>query len=248
VKISALIITKDEERNIADCLASLPFADEIVVVDSGSADRTEEICRRDSRVRWFSEPWKGFGPQKNSALDKANNAWVFSIDADERVGPELAKEISTLDLEGARVAGYRIPRKSFFGKRWVRHGGWYPDHTIRLWRKAAGRFADRSVHEVVRVEGALSTLRGDLLHHTYMDTADFVERMNRYSTLGAGELRKQGVRCTLPDLLFRPPFTFFRMYVLRRGFLDGALGFRLAVLYAMYTFLKYAKLREDDGR
>jgi hypothetical protein len=106
---------------------------------------------------------------------------------------------------------------------------------------------DRSVHEVVRVEGAVGTLRGDLLHHTYMDTTDFVERMNRYSTLGAGELRKKGVRCTTFDLLFRPPFTFFRMYVLRLGFLDGALGFRLAALYAMYTFLKYAKLRDSDG-
>jgi hypothetical protein len=146
------------------------------------------------------------------------------------------------------VTGYRIPRKSFFGKEWVRHGGWYPDYTIRLWRRRAGRFVDRSVHEVVRVEGKVGTLRGDLLHHTYMDTTDFVERMNRYSTLGAGELRKKGVRCTTLDLLFRPPFTFFRMYVLRRGFLDGALGFRLAVLYAMYTFLKYAKLRDDDGR
>jgi hypothetical protein len=106
---------------------------------------------------------------------------------------------------------------------------------------------DRSVHEAVRVEGKVGTLRGDLLHHTYMDTTDFVERMNRYSTLGAGELRKKGVRCTTFDLLFRPPFTFFRMYVLRLGFLDGALGFRLASLYAMYTFLKYAKLEDADG-
>jgi len=145
------------------------------------------------------------------------------------------------------VDGYRIPRKSFFGKEWVRHGGWYPDYTIRLWRRGAGRFVDRSVHEVVRVEGKVGTLRGDLLHHTYMDTADFVERMNRYSTLGAAELRKKGARGAAFDLLFRPPFTFFRMYVLRRGFLDGALGFRLAVLYAMYTFLKYAKLRDGDA-
>jgi len=247
MKITAIVITRNEERNIGECLASIPFADEVIVVDSGSVDRTEEICRRDPRVRWFSEPWKGFGPQKNSALDKAGSDWVLSIDADERVSPELAGEIAALALSGPSAAAYRIPRKSFFGKRWVRHGGWYPDYTIRLWRRGAGRFVDRSVHEVVRVDGMVDTLRGDLLHHTYMDTADFVERMNRYSTLGAGELRKKGARGTPFDLLFRPPFTFFRMFVLRKGFLDGALGFRLAVLYAMYTFLKYAKLRDADG-
>lgn len=246
MKISALIITKDEEMRIADCLASLSFAEEIVVVDSGSRDRTEEICRRDPRVRWFSEPWKGFGPQKNSALEKARNDWVFSIDADERVTPELAAEIGSLDP--AAADGFRVPRRSFFGKRCVRHGGWYPDYTIRLWRRGAGRFVDRSVHEVVRLQGIVGTLRGDLHHYTYRDTEDFLRRMNRYSTLGAGELRKKGARATMFDLVFRPPFTFFRMYVLRRGFLDGGLGFRLAVLYAMYTFSKYSKLRDaDDG-
>jgi hypothetical protein len=171
----------------------------------------------------------------------------LSIDADERVTPELAGEIASLPLSEPGVNGYRIPRKSFFGKEWVRHGGWYPDHTIRLWRRGAGRFVDRSVHEVVRIEGAVGTLRGDLLHYTYRDTADFVERMNRYATLGAAELRKTGVRGTMFDLLLRPPFTFFRMYALRLGFLDGALGFRLAVLYARYTFLKYSKLRDADG-
>lgn len=247
MRISAIVITRNEERNIGDCLASIPFVDEVIVVDSGSSDRTEEISRRDPRVRWFSEPWKGFGAQKNSALDKAAGDWVLSIDADERVTPELAREIAALPLSGSGVDGYRIPRRSFFGKTWVRHGGWYPDHTIRLWRRGKGRFVDRSVHEVVRVEGKVGTLRGDLLHHTYMDTADFVERMNRYSTLGAAELRKKGARGTVLDLLFRPPFTFFRMYVLRRGFLDGSLGFRLAVLYAMYTFLKYAKVKDDDA-
>jgi len=245
MKITAIVITRNEEGNIGDCLESIPFVDEVIVIDSGSVDGTEEICRRDPRVRWFSESWKGFGPQKNSALDKAGNDWILSLDADERVTPELAEEIASLPPEPG-VDGYRIPRKSFFGKRWVRHGGWYPDHTIRLWRRRAGRFVDRSVHEVVRVEGKVGVLRGDLLHHTYMDTTDFVERMNRYSTLGAAELRKRGVRGTTFDLLFRPPFTFFRMFVLRRGFLDGGLGFRLAVLYAMYTFLKYAKTNDPD--
>jgi len=246
MKISALIIVKDEERQIADCLSSLVFAEEIVVVDSGSTDRTEEICRRDPRVRWFSEPWKGFGPQKNSALEKARNDWVFSIDADERVTPELAAEIASLGRAAPAADGFRVPRRSFFGTRCVRHGGWYPDYTIRLWRREAGRFVDRSVHEMVGVQGVVGTLRGDLLHYTYRDTEDFLRRMNRYSTLAAGELRRQGARATTVDLLLRPPFTFFRMFVLRAGFLDGALGFRLAVLYAMYTFSKYSKLRDAD--
>jgi len=135
MKITAIVVTRNEERNIGDCLASIPFADDVVVLDSGSVDRTEEICRLDPRVRWFSEPWKGFGPQKNSALDKAGNDWVLSIDADERVTPELAEEIASLPLFEPGVDGYRIPRKSFFGKEWVRHGGWYPDYTIRLWRR-----------------------------------------------------------------------------------------------------------------
>jgi glycosyltransferase involved in cell wall biosynthesis len=245
--ISAILITKNEARNVEACLASLGFAEEIVVVDSGSTDGTEALCRREPRVRWHSEEWKGFGAQKNSALDKASGPWVFSIDADERVTPGLAEEISRLDPGNAPYPGYRVPRRSFFGNRWVRHGGWYPDHSIRLWRKDAGRFEARSVHEAVRVTGPVGTLRGDLLHYTYQDTSDFVDRMNRYSSLGAGELLRQGKRATALDLLVRPPFTFFKMFVLRLGFLDGGLGLRLAVLYAMYTFAKYAKVWEAGG-
>ncbi|HEU5361266.1 MAG TPA: glycosyltransferase family 2 protein [Candidatus Deferrimicrobiaceae bacterium] len=245
--VSAILITRDEEKNVGDCLASLAFADEIVVVDSGSTDRTEEVCRRDPRVRWFPEEWKGFGPQKNSALAKALGPWIFSIDADERVSDELAREIAGLDLSSVPVDGYRVPRRSYFGDAWVRHGGWYPDYTIRLWRKDRGRFNDRQVHEVVRLSGRVGTLAGDLIHYTYRDTADFLERMDRYAALGAEELRKKGARGTLLDLWFRPPFTFLKMYLLRRGFLDGALGFRLAMLYSRYTFAKYSKLREKDA-
>lgn len=242
--ISAILITRDEERNVADCLASLAFADEIVVVDSGSADRTEKICRSDPRVRWFAEEWKGYGQQKNSALAKASAPWVFSIDADERVTRELADEIAALDLGRVPVDAYRVGRRNFFGGRWVRHGGWYPDYLVRLWRRDRGKFDGRSVHESVRVEGSVGTLSGELLHFTYRDTADFLERMNRYSTLGAQEMARSGRRATAADLWLRPPFTFFNMFVLKRGFLDGALGFRLAVLYAKYTFAKYSHLAE----
>lgn len=242
--VSAIVITLNEEKNIGACLDSLSFAEEIVVVDSGSTDRTEEICRKDSRVRWYSEEWKGFGKQKNSALDKAKGPWIFSIDADERVTKELAEEISGIDLNRSPCAGYRVPRRSFFGDTWVRHGGWYPDSTVRLWKKEAGRFEERSVHEAVRVSGPVGTLSGDLLHYTYRDTSDFIERMNRYSSLGAQELLRLGKRVTVFDLVLRPPYTFFKMFVLKRGFLDGWLGFRLAVFYSMYTFIKYAKAIE----
>ena len=242
--VSAIVITLNEENNIGACLDSLSFAEEIVVVDSGSTDRTEEICRKDSRVRWFSEEWKGYGKQKNSALDKAKGPWIFSIDADERVTKDLAEEISGIDLNRSPCAGYRVPRRSFFGDTWVRYGGWYPDSTVRLWKKEAGRFEERSVHEAVRVSGPVGTLSGDLLHYTYRDTSDFIERMNRYSSLGAQELLRLGKRVTVFDLVLRPPYTFFKMFVLKRGFLDGWLGFRLAVLYSMYTFVKYAKAIE----
>ena len=245
--ISAILITKNEEENVADCLASLVFADEIVVVDSGSLDGTEEICRKDPRVRWHVEEWKGFGPQKNVALDKAQGPWIFSIDADERVSDELAREIASLDLLSLSVDGFRVPRRSYFGDTWVRHGGWYPDYMIRFWRKERGRFNDRKVHESVRLSGPAGTLRGDLIHYTYRDTADFLERMERYAALGAEELRKEGARGTLLDLWCRPPFTFLKMFLVKRGFLDGALGFHLAWLYSRYTYAKYSKLRGLDG-
>lgn len=246
-KVSAILITKNEERNVGECLASLTFADEVIVVDSGSTDRTEELCRRDPRVRWFTEEWKGYGPQKNSALEKAAAPWVFSIDADERVTPELAEEIRALHLRHAPEDGFRVSRRNFFGGKWVRRGGWYPDYVLRLWRKDRGRFDGRAVHESVLVPGTVGTLSGELLHFTYRDTADFLDRMNRYSTLAAREMARAGKRVSSLDLLFRPAFTFFRMFVLKRGFLDGTLGFRLAILYAAYTFAKYAKLGETDG-
>lgn len=244
--ISAILITKNEEANVARCLSSLSFAREIVVVDSGSDDRTEEICRRDPRVRWFREEWRGFGPQKNLALDRAEGPWIFSIDADEEATPELAREVAGIAErdDAGGPAGYLVSRRSFFGRKWIRYGGWYPDRTVRFWRKGAGRFNDRVVHESVQLDGETGTLRGDLLHYTYRDIEDYLQRMNRYSSLGAAEMLKAGRKAGTLDLLLRPPFTFLKMLLLKRGVLDGAWGFRLATLYAMYTFAKYAKLAE----
>lgn len=242
--ISAVVITLNEERNIGECLDSLSFAGEIVVVDSGSTDRTEEICRGRRGVRFFREAWKGYGRQKNSALEKAVHPWVFSIDADERATAELAGEISSLDLSSAREDGFRVARRSFFGGAWVRHCGWYPDYTIRLFRKDRCRFEEREVHEAVRCAGAVGTLSGDLLHYTYRDTSDYVSRMNRYSTLASRQMRREGRTATAADLALRPPFAFFRTFVLRRGFLDGRLGLKVSVLQGFYTFYKYAKAWE----
>lgn len=244
--VSAILITKNEEENVRDCLASLVFADEIVVVDSGSTDRTEEICRRDPRVRWFPEEWKGFGSQKNSALDKAAGPWIFSIDADERATPELADEISSMDLSFIPEDGFRIARRSFFGGRWVRHCGWYPDSTVRFFRKDRCRFKEREVHETVRCAGPVGRLSGELLHFTYRDTFDYVSRMNRYSTLAARQMRKEGRSVSAADLVLRPLGAFLRAFVLRRGFLDGTLGLKISVLQGFYTFYKYTKAWEES--
>ena len=243
-KISVAIITKDEELNIRQCLESVKWADEIVVVDSGSTDRTLEICR-EYNVSAYVEEWKGFSRQKNSAIQKTRNEWVLSLDADERVTPTLVREISRLMETGPRREGYFMARKNFFLGRWMRRCGWYPDFNLRLFRKSRGGFLERSVHECVKVQGEVGYLENALEHHTYRSLTDFLKRMDRYSRLGAEEMRKEGRRFRMADLL-RPPFTFFQMYFLRLGFLEGYRGFLLSRLYSFYTFAKYAKLREIE--
>ncbi|MDH4266811.1 MAG: glycosyltransferase family 2 protein [Deltaproteobacteria bacterium] len=242
-KISVAIITKDEEANIRACLESVKWADEIVVVDSGSTDRTEMICQ-DFQARFFLEEWKGFPRQKNSAIEKTGNEWVLSLDADERVSPELRQEIQQSLDKNPTFDGYFIARKNFFLGRWIRHCGWYPDFNLRLFRKSLGRFQEREVHEKVEIQGKVGFLEHPLEHRTYSSLSDFLERMNRYSTLAAREMLRQGKRYCWFDAFFRPPFTFLQMYLLRAGFLEGYLGFLLAGLYSFYTFAKYSKLRE----
>jgi len=242
-KISVAIITKDEERNIGDCLESVKWADEIVVVDNGSTDRTLSICQ-EYGARIFQEEWKGYSGQKNSAIEKAGNEWVLNLDADERVSPELRQEMQK-SLEGNQgVNGYWIPRKNFFLGQWIRYCGWYPDLNLRLFRKSRGRFGERVVHERLELEGKALTLTHPLIHETYRSLSDFFQRMDRYSTLAAQEMHREGRKFRLTDVVFRPPFTFLQMYFLRAGFLEGYLGFVLSVLYSYYTFAKYAKLKE----
>jgi (heptosyl)LPS beta-1,4-glucosyltransferase len=243
--LSATIIVKNEEQNIGDCLASLDFVDEIIVVDSGSSDRTEEICRANPLVRFHSLPWEGFGRQKNLAADLACHDWVLNLDADERVTATLRAAILAADF--TRFCGFRMARENYFGKRWVRRCGWYPDYNIRLYNRQEGRFSERVVHEAVSCRGAIGTLRGNLRHYTYQGIADYVARMDRYSTLAAEELVKAGRRPGLGSILARPAWTFVRMYLLKGGWLDGYTGLLLSILYAQYTFLKYAKAREMQG-
>ncbi len=245
-KISVAIITKDEERNIRECLESVGWADDIVVVDSFSSDRTVEICR-EFGARVFEEEWKGYPGQKNSALQKTRNEWVLSLDADERVNPELRREMESALCENPSVDGYFLARKNFFLGRWIRYCGWYPDRNLRLFRKSRGSFQERAVHEKVELRGKTADLQHPLVHETYRSLPEYFERMNRYSTLAAREMRREGRKCRLTDLLLRPPFTFVHMYVLRAGFLEGYFGLLLSVLYSFYTFAKYAKLRELAG-
>jgi glycosyltransferase involved in cell wall biosynthesis len=242
-KISIAIITKDEERNIRACLESVKWADEVVVVDNGSTDRTVAVCQ-EYGARVFREDWKGYSGQKNSAIEKTRNEWVLSLDADERVSPELRREMEESLAAEPSVDGYWIPRKNFFLGRWIRRCGWYPDLNLRLFRKSRGRFGERAVHERVEIRGKTIPLTQPLIHETYRTLTDFVQRMDRYSTLAAREMNREGREFRWIDLLFRPPSTFVQMYILRAGFLEGYDGLVLSVSYSFYTFAKYAKLRE----
>jgi glycosyltransferase involved in cell wall biosynthesis len=242
-KISVAIITKDEGRNIRECLESVKWADEIVVVDNGSRDGTLEVCR-EYGAEVYQEEWKGYAGQKNSAIDKTRNDWVMSLDADERVGPELRREIETIFRGDPSIDGYFIARKNFFLGRWIKHCGWYPDLNLRLFRKSRGRFQERAVHEKVELRGKTSTLKHPLFHETYRSLSEFLQRMDRYSSLAAREMHSQGRKYRFTQVLFRPPFTFLQMYFLRTGFLEGYFGFLLSSLYSFYTFAKYNKLKE----
>ena len=241
-KISVTIITLNEEENIRACLESVKWADEILVSDSGSSDRTVEICRAFG-AKVFIDEWFGFGRQKNLTAGRTRNNWILNIDADERVTFELREEIEEA-LKRNDCAGYKTPRKNFFGGRWIRHCGWYPDYNLRLYRKNAGGFNERAVHEAVQVDGNVGYLKNPLEHYTYRDISDYLKRMDRYSTLAAEEMFKNDRTIGSADLLLRPVFTFLKMFVLQKGFMDGYAGLILSCLYSSYTFSKYAKLWE----
>jgi glycosyltransferase involved in cell wall biosynthesis len=242
-QLCVFVIALNQEANIGPCLESVRFADEIVVVDTGSADRTMELARVYTD-RVLDAPWEGFGRTKNYALEQARGEWVFSLDTDERVPLALQAEILAVVRGDGPLDGYRVPRKNYFCGRWIRHLGWYPDYTLRLFRRDRGRFREREVHEEVVVAGSVGTLKTPLEHYSYRSVSEYVARMDRYARLAAQELAKAGRRPWPGELVYRPVCAFFHLYFIRRGFLEGATGYDLAVLMSMYKFLKYYYLRE----
>lgn len=244
LSLSVVIITLNEEANLARTLQSVAWADEIVIVDSGSTDHTAEITAR-FQARFFVETWKGFAGQKNSALDKATGDWILSLDADEEVEPALAAEIQQVLASPSSVEGYWIPRKNFFLGRWIRHGGFYPDPKLRLFRRGVATFENRLVHEDVRLPGRTAKLKHHLLHHAYPTLASYLEHMNRYSSLGAEmAVAQHAAGFSFVDIVIRPQLTFFYNYFLRGGFLDGREGLLLHLYHAEYVSWKYAKAWE----
>jgi glycosyltransferase involved in cell wall biosynthesis len=244
LSLSVVIITLNEEANLPRTLASVAWADEIVVLDSGSTDRTREIAES-FHAKVFVEPWKGFAGQKNSALAKATGDWILSLDADEELEPALAEEIRDTLAGNPTEAGFWIPRKNFFLGRWIRHGGFYPDPKLRLFRRGIGAFEDRVVHEDIRVQGATGKLRHPLLHHAYPSLDSYLEHMNRYSSLGAQmAAAKKASGFSFIDIVIRPRLTLFYNYILRAGFLDGREGLLLHLYHANYVSWKYAKAWE----
>jgi glycosyltransferase involved in cell wall biosynthesis len=244
IPISVAIITRNEERNIKDALESVRDFDDIIVVDSFSDDSTVEICR-EYTPRVYRHEWVGFSMQKQRAVDYAKNEWVLILDADERVTPALKVEMMH-EISAALYAGYYIPRKNFFLGRWIKYSGWWPDYTLRLFRKDSSYVEPREVHEKVIVNGKIAYLSSPMLHYTYRTISDYMQKMEIYSTLSAEEIRQRKGMLSGLKLLTNPFLVFMKMYFLRQGFRDGVHGFILAVLYAVQTFLKYAKVVEKN--
>jgi glycosyltransferase involved in cell wall biosynthesis len=242
--LSVITLTLNEARNLHDCLASVQWADELIVVDSGSIDETVEIARTFTDDILTIE-WIGYGAARNFALGKAKGDWILWLDADERVTPELAGEIrSLLDAPPAGVTGYSIARRAYFLGRWIRHSGWYPSRVVRLFRNGFGHFSETRVHEQLHVDGKVARASHDLLHFTDPDLFHYLDKSNRYTSLAAEDMEAAGRRFRVVDVVFRPAFQFAKMYLFRQGFRDGREGFLLAVLSSAYVFTKYAKLWE----
>jgi glycosyltransferase involved in cell wall biosynthesis len=243
MSLSVILIAMNEEASIARALRSVAFADEIVVVDSGSSDRTVDIARELGAMVTVTSDWPGFGAQKNRALDLATGDWVLSLDADEWLTTATADEVRrAIGAGAAGPAAFRFPRRSSFCGRFMRHSGWWPDYVVRLFRRSGARFSDDSVHERLLVEGNVGTLREPIMHETFVNLEDMLVKMNRYSTLTARRLREDGKRAGLLQAVARAAWAFVRTYVLRAGFLDGREGFMLSVATAEGTYYRYAKL------
>jgi len=246
-KISVTVRTFNEEQNIRECLESVAWADEIVVVDSQSTDRTVAISQ-EFTDRIIIQPWLGHIRQSQFATDKTTNLWVLHMDADERVSPELRDEILALDLEKSVCDAYEMPRKHFFMQQWIDHSAWYPDYKIRLFRKDRCAWGGYAPHDEVKVKGRKKKLRHDILHYIYRDIAHFAATKNTYSSLTAEAHFQNNKRARMIDVTLRPVYAFLYRYFVRLGILDGIPGFTISIMESHAVFMKYLKLYELQNR
>ncbi len=247
MKISATIITYNEERNISRVIESLRCADEVVVVDSGSTDRTVELASK-LGARVLESPWRGYAGQKNLASEHASHDWILSLDADEALSEALEGEIWQIKKNGADCDAYTVPRLAQYLGRWILHSGWHPDRKIRLFDRNKARWIGDYVHESVVTNGRVGHLRENLLHFTCDSLSEHLKTMDRYTTLAAEQIVDQRKKIGWSQLLLDPPWTFLRSYVLHRGFLDGTEGLAIAYMAALYNFLKYTKAKYMSPR
>jgi glycosyltransferase involved in cell wall biosynthesis len=245
IPVTATIVTLNEERNIGRAIESLRCCDEIIVVDSGSTDRTVAMAeKRGARV--IVREWPGYAQQKNFAAAQAAHDWIFSIDADEALSEELEAELMALKQTCFDADGYSMPRLAQYLGRWIRHSGWYPDRKIRLYDRRVAKWTGEYVHESVHVDGRVADLQSNLLHFTCDSLSAHMKSLDRYTSLAAREITAQGQTPGANQLFIHPLWTGFRTFVLQRGFLDGYEGFTIAYMAALYTFLKYAKARRGE--
>ena len=238
--LTVVIVAKNEARNIAECVASASFADEVVVLDSGSSDRTAALATA-AGAKVVQTDWPGYGPQVARGFSRANSAWVLSLDADERITDALRNEVLAA-IRSPAFDGYRIPRLSEFCGRFIRHSGWRPDHTLRLGRRLLSGFTDHFLHAHMTVDGRIGELQNDLIHFSYPDIHDVLEKLDRYSTGNARDMAAAGKSAGVGKAVWHGLFAFVRTYFLRLGFLDGQHGLMLAIYNAEYTYYKYLKL------
>ncbi|MGE4632844.1 MAG: glycosyltransferase family 2 protein [Planctomycetota bacterium] len=241
--LTATVITFNEEANIRDCLQSLQWVPHIVVVDSGSTDRTVQIAKEFTEHVYITD-WPGHVEQKNRAIDFAPTDWIISLDADERITPELRKEIEERLSRQPGSCGFSMPRLTWHLGRWIRHGGWYPDRKIRLFDRRKARWAGVNPHDHIELQGTAESLEGEILHYSFRDLQHHIEGIDFFTGIAAREYEIRKKKSHMFGMLFRAPWKFFRMYFVKRGWKDGFAGFILAVVAAFYVFLKYACLWE----
>ena len=240
MQLSVIVITRNEISNIANCLQSVDFADEVLVLDNASTDGTADAARQWGAKVAISPDWPGFGPQKNRVLDLAKGVWVLSLDADERVTPELKAEILAT-ISSTSQASFALPRLSSYCGQYILYSGWNPDFVVRLFRRGTARFSEDLVHERLLSTGSVAKLKSPLIHLSFPDFESVLDKVNRYSTAGAASLALKGSTSSVWEALVRGAWAFFRTYILRRGFLDGQLGLALALSNAEGTYYRYAK-------